>query len=104
MWFGATNGTTSLMALEPVLSFLKVDFKKPMIVLCDNKAACMLSESNHTTKRMRHVATRLCYLQERVNDGDIKLIHIKTEANLADIGTKPLPTRTFHHLSSYIFP
>ena len=27
-------------------------------------AACMLSDSNHTTKHMRHVATRLLYLQE----------------------------------------
>ena len=102
-WFAATTGAWILQALEPILLFLNLEFKKPFIIFCDNKAACMLSDSNHTTKRMRHVATRLTYLQERVTNGDISLVHIKTEANLADIGTKPLNPRTFHHLASYLW-
>ena len=102
-WFGATTGATILIASEDIMNFMKVNFQKPMLIFCDNKAACLLSDSNHTTKRMRHVATRLAYLQERVRDGDCALVHIRTESNLADLGTKPLPARQFHHLASYLW-
>ena len=63
----------------------------------------MLSDSNHTSRRMRHVATRLAFLQERVKDKDVLLVHIGTSGNLADIGTKPLLPRTFHNLSAVMF-
>ena len=102
-WFGATTGATTLLGLEPCLNFLNLKYKKPFVILCDNKAACMLSDSNHTSRRMRHVATRLAFLQERVQDKDIILVHIGTSGNLADIGTKPLLPRTFHNLSAIMF-
>ena len=101
-WFSATAGATMLQALEPLLTFLNIDTKPPHIILCDNKAACMLSDGNHTTRRMKHVATRLAYLQERASANAITLVHIRTEANIADIGTKPLPARQFHYLSGFI--
>jgi hypothetical protein len=100
-WFGATTGATALQAMEPVLTFLDIEFGKPMLIFCDNKAAVMLSDSNHTTKRMRHVATRLAYLQEQVSEGRVALVHISTKGNIADLGTKPLPARTFHYLASF---
>ena len=52
---------------------------------------------------MRHVATRLAYLQDRVREGHVRLIHIKTDSNLADLGTKPLAARQFHHLAAYLW-
>ena len=101
-WFGATTGAAVLQALEPVLEFLNAESQKPNLIFCDNKASCMLSSSNHTTKRMKHVARRLSFLQDLATANEIRLVHIKTEANLADIGTKVLNVRTFHHLASFI--
>ena len=63
----------------------------------------MLSNSNHTTKRMKHVAVRLAFLQAQVNEGQVKLIHIDTQGNLADIGTKPLCTRQHHALCALMW-
>lgn len=102
-WFGATTGATALQAMEPVLVFMGIDFSKPMLIFCDNKAAVMLSDSNHTTKRMRHVATRLAYLQEQVRDRTVALVHISTKGNIADLGTKVLPARVYHHLASFVW-
>ena len=102
-WFGATTGATMLMAAMPILEFLNVHFSKPMLIFCDNKAACMLSNSNHTTKRMRHVAVRLAFLQERVAEGEVQLVHIATSGNLADIGTKPLCARQHHFLCEHLW-
>ena len=59
----------------------------------------MLSDSNHSSKRMKHVATRLAFLQERVQSGELLLVHIGTSGNLADIGTKALNPKAFHQLS-----
>ena len=102
-WFGATTGTTMLLGIEPVLKFLGCTPTKPMLVFCDNKAACMLSNSNHTTKRMKHVAVRLAFLQEHVNEGNVQLVHVSTNGNLADIGTKPLTARQHHALCGLIW-
>ena len=93
-----------ILGMEPLLSFFNAKFKKPFILLCDNKAACMLSDSNHSSKRMRHVATRLAFLQERVESGDVLLVHIGTSGNLADIGTKALNARIFHNISALLYP
>ena len=102
-WFGATLAATSDMAMGPILAFMGIQYRRPMVILCDNKAACMLSDSDHTTRRMRHVATRLAYLQEQVKEENVRLVHINTEANLADLGTKPLIARILHYLSSFIW-
>ena len=71
---------------------------QPTLMFCDNKAACMLSESNLSSRRMRHVATRLAYLKERVKSGELQLVHVGTDGNVADIGTKALGTKAFHRL------
>ena len=102
-WFGATAGASRLMAIEPLLEFLEIPHKKPFVIFCDNKAACMLSDSDHSTRRMRHVLTRLRYLQELVDNGNVMLAHIETAANIADIGTKVHVTRVLHKLTSLMY-
>ena len=102
-WYGATMGTTMLMALGPVFDFLGIKPSKPSLIFCDNKSACMLSNSNHSTKRMRHVAIRLAFLQEQVDNQVVRLVHIGTTGNVADIGTKPLPAQRFHDLAAILW-
>ena len=34
-WFGATTGSTMLLAIEPVLEFMHVQYTKPMTIICD---------------------------------------------------------------------
>ena len=45
----------------------------------------MLSDSNHTTRRMKHVASKLAYLQERASNNDINMVHIRTEGNILNL-------------------
>ena len=85
MVWGNNGHNHAAWGIEPVLKFLGCTPTKPMLVFCDNKAACMLSNSNHTTKRMKHVAVRLAFLQEHVNEGNVQLVHVSTNGNLADI-------------------
>ena len=93
---GASRCATIIQWVMPVAKFLMTEARSPTLLFCDNKAACMLSESNLSSKRMRHVATRLAYLKERVSAGEILMTHLGTDGNLADIGTKILSTKQFH--------
>ena len=63
----------------------------------------MLSDSDHSTRRMRHVLTRLRYLQELVDNGDIMMVHIQTSGNVADIGTKVHVSKVLNKLTSLMY-
>ena len=69
----------------------------PIISFCDNESAVKLSDSDKSTKRMKHVLTRMAYLQELIDAGTLTLVHIDTDGNVADIGTKVLGPTTFHN-------
>ena len=71
-------------------------------IFCDNRAAVLLSESDISTKKLRHVATQIAFLRELVNSEDIALIHVSTAGQVADIFTKPLPAATFHELRAHL--
>ena len=72
------------------------------LILCDNQAAVLLSDGNTSSKRMKHVATRIAFLRELVQNKTITLLHISTKGNIADIFTKVLPASTFHELRQYM--
>ncbi|NBR24547.1 MAG: hypothetical protein EBU08_12410, partial [Micrococcales bacterium] len=67
-----------------------------IIFFCDNKAAVQLAEADRSTKRMRHVLTRLAYLEEQIDAKHLIMLHMNTTGMIADIGTKVLPASIFH--------
>ena len=69
---------------------------------CDNDGACKLSESNISSRRMQHVASRLAYLQENVDELIIALFHFISKGNIADIGTKVLGPSDFHTVRAFL--
>ena len=101
-WFAQTLGATMLQALLPVLNFLGVNVLTPVISFCDNTAAVCISENDGTTKRLKHVITRMAYLRERKDDGDMTLIHLNTKGMVADIGTKVLAPDVFHRHRAFL--
>jgi len=78
-----------------------------MPVYCDNKAARRsffpLSDGNTSSKRMKHVATKIAFLREQVKEAKrVYLYHIRTQGQLADLMTKPLAASIFHPLASFM--
>ena len=86
----------------PVLTFLNVKVTEPIISFCDNSAAVTISERDLSTKRMKHVRTRMAYLQEQKDDGFLVLVHLRNDAMVADIGTKVLSPADFHRFRIYL--
>ena len=101
-YLAATKAAVEILATQANGKFLGVDLKPPTIMFNDNKSAVMLADSNTSSKRMKHIATRIAFLREQISEGTIMLYHIRTEGQLADIFTKALSAGVFHYLRSYL--
>ena len=67
----------------------------PTVVYEDNKAAISFSKNHTCHDRSKHIDIRHFWLREMVTRGDIRLVHVGTLEQAADILTKYLPTKAF---------
>ncbi|GJT90495.1 retrovirus-related pol polyprotein from transposon TNT 1-94 [Tanacetum coccineum] len=65
---------------------------------CDNKSAIALCCNNVQHSRAKHIDVRYHFIKDQVENGIVELYFIRTEYQLADIFTKPLPRDTFNFL------
>lgn len=65
----------------------------------EDNASCIEIATNHKTRpRTKHLAVRLHHFRDYVKRGKIKIAHISTKEQQADVMTKPLPEPAFTHL------
>ena len=64
-------------------------------LLCDNESAIKLANNPVQHQRSKHIEVRHHFLRDHVEKKDIQLCHVRTEAQLADIFTKPLDETRF---------
>nr|GEU52375.1 putative ribonuclease H-like domain-containing protein [Tanacetum cinerariifolium] len=65
---------------------------------CDNKSTIALCYNNVQYSRAKHIDVRYHFIKEQVENGIVELYIIRTEYQLADIFTKPLPQERFNFL------
>ncbi|GJY44266.1 hypothetical protein Tco_0432479 [Tanacetum coccineum] len=65
---------------------------------CDNKSAIDLCCNNVQHSRTKHIDIRYHFIKEQVENGIVELYFVRTEYQLADIFTKPLPRERFNFL------
>ncbi|GJV43426.1 hypothetical protein Tco_1427962 [Tanacetum coccineum] len=65
---------------------------------CDNKSAIALCCNNVQHSRAKYIDIRYHFIKEQVEDGIVELYFVRTEYQLADIFTKPLPQERFNFL------
>jgi len=71
------------------------EVKSEVKLKCDNQSAINLIESYENSKRAKHIDIKLHYIKDIVASGKINLDYVRSEDNLADIFTKPLPRPLF---------
>ncbi|GJW25702.1 hypothetical protein Tco_0039513 [Tanacetum coccineum] len=64
----------------------------------DNKSAIALCCNNVQHSRAKHIDVRYHFIREQVENGTVELYFFRTEYQLADIFTKPLPRDRFNFL------
>jgi hypothetical protein len=66
--------------------------------MCDSTSAISFAKNPVLHSRTKHIEVRYHFLRDNIEKGNIDLIHVPTEKQLADILTKPLDQATFARL------
>jgi hypothetical protein len=69
-------------------------------LLCDNECAIKLANNAISHSRTKHIDIRHQFLRDHKAKGDIKIHHVSTKKQLADIIPKPLDESRFYALRS----
>jgi len=85
-----------ILYIVGILKFLGVPLKYPIEVNVDNIGAVYLAKNATTGNRTKHIDTRYHFVREYIEDGIVKVVFVRSEANDADIFTKNLNADTFN--------
>jgi hypothetical protein len=67
-------------------------YRQPTTTLhCDNQGAIALTQKPSSHPRTKHIAIRHHQIRERVDMGMVRLAHVESKAQKADMLTKSLP-------------
>ncbi|CAL1369789.1 unnamed protein product [Linum trigynum] len=76
--------------LKRLLAELTVQVPLPILVYCDNRSAIHIAENSVFHERTKHIEIDIHVTRDRIKAGLIKLQHVGTVEQLADIFTKGL--------------
>ena len=71
------------------------NMEKPLVLYCDNSEAVAKSKEPRSNKKGNHIERKYHLIREIVHRGDVAVMKIVSERNLADPFTKTLPERVF---------
>jgi len=97
---GVANGVAEACWLRQLLGELRCPLRRATIVYCDNVSAVYLSTNPVQHQRTKHVEIDLHFVRERVALGEVRVLHVPTSSQYADIFTKGLPTSVFTEFRS----
>ena len=90
-----TNGVAEACWLHQLLHELHHPLCRASVVYCDNVSAVYLSSNPVQHQRTKHVEIDLHFVRERVALGEVRVLHVPTTSQYADVFTKGLPPSVF---------
>ncbi|XP_019087589.1 PREDICTED: uncharacterized protein LOC109127405 [Camelina sativa] len=97
---GVANVVSEATWLRNLLFEMKCPLPKAMIVYCDNISVVYLSSNPAKHQRIKHIKIDLHFVRERVALRQIRVLHVPTSFQYADIFTKGLQTSLFNNFRS----
>ncbi|GJR28421.1 putative RNA-directed DNA polymerase [Tanacetum coccineum] len=100
---GAMKGVTcEVMWILKILAELKVNTSLPVPLHCDNSSAIQVAANPVFHERTKHFEIELFFLREKVANGIVKTVKIKSADNSADIFTKGLSVVDHNKFCEYL--
>jgi hypothetical protein len=94
------NGVAEATWLRQLLLELHSPLQRATLVYCDNISAVYMTSNPVQHQRTKHIEIDLHFVRERVAIGDLRVLHVPTSSQYADIFTKGLPTSVFTEFRS----
>ena len=95
-----SKGIDEVMWIRNLLEELQIPYIMPVAIRCDNKSAISIAHDPVYHDRMKHVNIDRFYIQDHLEQGILKIEHVPSEEQCADIFTKGLSTKAMTHLIS----
>ncbi|WVZ93864.1 hypothetical protein U9M48_039817 [Paspalum notatum var. saurae] len=96
-YIAAASCCSQLLWMKATLSNFRLSFRRiPLLV--DSTSAISIAKNPVLHSRTKHIDVRFHFLRDHYEKGDIDLIHVATQNQLADIFTKPLEFSAFVRL------
>ncbi|XP_071719079.1 uncharacterized protein [Rutidosis leptorrhynchoides] len=92
---GVANVVSESCWVRNLLLELHVPISKATIVFCDNVSAMYMSGNPIQHQRTKHIEMDIHFVREKVARGLVRVLHIPTRFQIADIFTKGLPRLLF---------
>jgi hypothetical protein len=94
------NAVAECIWLRQLLGELHCHLNKATVAYCDNVSAVYMCSNPVHHKRTKHIELDIHFVRERFQLGDLRILHVPTGEQYADIMTKGLPTPTFEAFRS----
>jgi hypothetical protein len=94
------NDVAEASWLRKLLAELHTPPSRSSLIYCDNVSAVYLSTNPIQHQRTKHVEIDLHFVRDRVAVGEVRVLHVPTTSQFADIFTKGLPSTTFTEFRS----
>lgn len=94
------NAVAEASWLRQLLCELHSPRSKATLVYCDNISAVYMSSNPVQHQRTKHIEIDLHFVRERVAIGAVRVLHVPTSSQYADIFTKGLPSTVFQEFRS----
>jgi phage gp36-like protein len=89
------NAVAEISWLRQLLEELHFYPHRSYVVFCDNISTVYLSTNPVQHQRTKHVEIDLHFLRDKVAIGEIRVLHVPSTSQYADVFTKGLPTSIF---------
>ena len=87
---GAAVAACEVAWLQMLLRDLGIQVQVPIVIYCDNLSSIQLARNPVFHARTKHIELHYHFVQERVLDGNIDLMYVRTNEQVTDISTKAL--------------
>ena len=101
-YMASADAARQAVWLRQLLTDLGLPLSGALPILNDNVGAIQLSKNPVHHDRSKHISLRHHFLREQAAAGSIELSHVSSDANLADVLTKPLAREPFERLRSQL--
>ncbi|GJR64758.1 ribonuclease H-like domain-containing protein [Tanacetum coccineum] len=92
---GVANVITETCWLRNLLRELHIPLSSATFVYCDNVSAVYLSSNLVQHQRMKHIDIDIHFVRDLVAAGQVRVLHVPSRYQFADIFTKGLPSTLF---------
>ena len=99
-YWAVANAVAECSWLRQLLQELLCEVTKATLVYSDNVSAVYLAANPVHHRRTKHIELDIHFVREHVALGRVRVLHVPTDQQFADVMTKGLPTSTFEGFRS----